>query len=290
MAVPGEAAGALDAHALADVLQDLLVPRFVADHEEPEPAILQDLERLAVDVGARVRRPGDAQLAEALRDLTRARRVGGEGVVVEEELLHLGEAALQLRDFVQHVAHAAHPVGVAGGHLRPEAEGAARRTAAPRVERHVGVLAVGAVVLEVVEVALVYLGDEGERVELLGGERRRLLVVHHRAVLAVADALHVREGAAFRDRHHRQVELLAGDEVDDRRATQRLLRHGGDVAAHEADRDAGLGVLDRLRRAHVGAEGGRARVHDDQVEVTRDADRLLERDVVRRGVEDARAG
>src|SRR5207253_2292768 len=72
VAVPGEAAGALDAHTLADVLQDLLVPRLVADDEEAEPAILQDLQGLAVDVGARVGRPGDAHPAEALRDLARA--------------------------------------------------------------------------------------------------------------------------------------------------------------------------------------------------------------------------
>src|SRR5205814_8359163 len=157
--------------------------------------------------GGRARdwRRGAGRRAAAWCELARAWRVGGEGVIGEEELLHLGEAALQLRDFVQHVAHAAHPVGVAGGHLRPEAEGAARRTAAPRVERHVGVLAVGAVVLEVVEVALVYLGDEGERVELLGGERRRLLVVHHRPVLAVAEALHVREATPLRRRPRRPV-------------------------------------------------------------------------------------
>src|SRR5439155_15693095 len=52
VAVLGEAARALDAHALPDVLQDLLVARLVADDEEPEPAVLQDLEDLAVDVRA----------------------------------------------------------------------------------------------------------------------------------------------------------------------------------------------------------------------------------------------
>src|SRR5439155_1426382 len=141
VAVPGEATGALDAHPLADVLQDLLVPRLVADDEEAEPAILQDFQGLAVDVGARVGRPGDTHPAEALRDLARARRIGGEGVVVGEELLYF------------------------------------------------------------------------------------------------------REGPALRDRHHGQVELLAGDEVDDRRVAQRLLRHGGDVTAHEADRDLGFTSL-----------------------------------------------
>src|SRR5690606_5937870 len=81
VAVLGELARATDVDALLDVLQDLLVARLVADHEQAEPAFLHDLERLEVDVGARVGRPSVAELAELLRDATRALAVRGEGVV-----------------------------------------------------------------------------------------------------------------------------------------------------------------------------------------------------------------
>ena len=73
MAIPGEAARAIEADALLDVLQNLGVAGFVSDHEQAQSAVLQDLERLVIDVGARVGRPGDAERLEQLRDLARAR-------------------------------------------------------------------------------------------------------------------------------------------------------------------------------------------------------------------------
>ena len=48
--------------------------------------------------------------------------------------------------------------------VNPQAEGAARRTSAPRVHRHVRVLAIRAVVAQVVEVAIVDLGYERQPV------------------------------------------------------------------------------------------------------------------------------
>src|SRR5207253_6337441 len=64
------------------------------------------------------------------------------------------------------------------------------------------------VVAEVVEVAGIHVSDEGECVELLGRERRGLLVVDDRAVLSEAQALHVGEAPALGHAHDRQVELL----------------------------------------------------------------------------------
>src|SRR5207244_12230909 len=138
--VPGEATRALDAHTFPDVLEDLLVARLVADDEQPKPVVLEDLQRLAVDVRPRVRRPGDPHPAEPLGDVTGARRIGGGGVVVEEELLHLREAPPHVRHLLEDVADTADPVRVAGRDLRPEAERAAGRAAAAGVERDVRVL------------------------------------------------------------------------------------------------------------------------------------------------------
>ena len=59
----GEAARELDAHALLDVVQDLLVSRFVADEQEAQAVVAQDLERFARNVRLGVARPGDAELA-----------------------------------------------------------------------------------------------------------------------------------------------------------------------------------------------------------------------------------
>ena len=89
VAVLGEAPRHVDAHALPDVVQDLLIAAFVADQQQPQAVVAHDLERLARHIGLGVARPGDAELAELARDRLGARAVVGEGVVVEEELLHL---------------------------------------------------------------------------------------------------------------------------------------------------------------------------------------------------------
>ena len=84
----------LDPHALLDVVQDLLVAAFVADQQQPQPVVPQHLQRLARHIRLGVARPGDAQLAQLLRDRLGARQIVGEGVVVEEELPHLREIRL----------------------------------------------------------------------------------------------------------------------------------------------------------------------------------------------------
>ena len=91
VAVAGEALRHLDAHALLDVVQDLLVAAFVPDKQQPQPVVLQHLQRLARHVGLGVARPRHAQLAQLPRDRLGARQVVGERVVVEEELSHLRE-------------------------------------------------------------------------------------------------------------------------------------------------------------------------------------------------------
>jgi hypothetical protein len=95
-----------------------------------------------------------------------ARQIVGEGVVVEEEFLHLRESRFARRISSRHAGRA-HAVAVPADGLRPQAEGAARFAAAPGVERHVGVLQVADEVVLDAQVALVDLGDERQLVHVL---------------------------------------------------------------------------------------------------------------------------
>ena len=82
----GEAAHLVEGDAFLDVPENLLVAALVADQEQPQAGILERLDGVVVQVGAAVAAPGQAERRELLGDLAGARQVGGEGVVVEEEL------------------------------------------------------------------------------------------------------------------------------------------------------------------------------------------------------------
>src|SRR5690349_20493193 len=80
--VPGEPPRHVEPHPLLHVVQDRLVARLLADQQEAEPVVLEDLERRVGHIGLGVHRPGDAEAPEAARDRLGARQVVGEGVVV----------------------------------------------------------------------------------------------------------------------------------------------------------------------------------------------------------------
>ena len=175
VAVLGELAGDLDPHALLDVVQDLLVAALIADQQQPQPVVLQHLQRLARHVRLGVARPRHAHLAEFAGDRLGARQVVGEGVVVEEELLHLREHLLRLADFLGDMPRRAHPVAMAADRLRPQAERAVRFAAAAGVERHVRVHQVADEVVLDPQVALVDLGHERQAGPCPPGSARSLL-------------------------------------------------------------------------------------------------------------------
>ena len=100
VAVLGEAAGDVDQHALLDVVQDLLVAAFVADEEQAQAVVFQNLQRAAGDIGFGVAGPGDAQACRVLSRSLGARQVVRERVVVEEIFAHLREHLLALADFL----------------------------------------------------------------------------------------------------------------------------------------------------------------------------------------------
>src|SRR2546422_1011673 len=168
--IPREPPRDVQADPLLHAVEDTLVARLVADEQEAETVVFQDLERLGRHVRLRVARPRDAEPAESARDRLGTRQVVGERVVVEEELAHLREVAPRQRDLAHDVPDRARPVPVAADGLGPQAEGALGPAAAPRVERHIRVKEVADDVVLDRQVALVDVHDEREHVHVL--ERR----------------------------------------------------------------------------------------------------------------------
>jgi hypothetical protein len=206
---------ALDGGALLDVLEDLRVAGLVADDEQAAAGILHGLQGVVVGGDARGAGPGEAERLQLLAELDGAGLLDVEGVVVEEELLDVGEEFLACFISAATSSVTALAPGVAGERLRPEAEGALRGAAARGVERDEGVQQEGDVVLGDVEVAVVDLGGPGHLVELLGGDLRAVGIVLDDAVLVlVADAEDLVQRLALGEFDDGEVELAAADEVD----------------------------------------------------------------------------
>ena len=181
----------VQAHALLDVVQDLLVSGFVAHQQQPQAVLAHDLERLARHVGLGIARPGHAQLAQAPGDLFGARQIVGERIVVEEELAApAGNSFLARRHFGFDVVCAAHPVAVPAQRLRPQAECALRTAAPAGVERDVRMLQVADEVVLDGQVALVDVHYDGQRVHVFNRGSRRGET--NLAVVAIGDARHLR--------------------------------------------------------------------------------------------------
>src|SRR5207248_686877 len=77
-------------------------------------------------------------------------------------------------------------------------------------------------------------------------ERRALRRPLEVAVLAVAEPRHRRQRTSLRDFLDREVELVAGDELDRGRGAQRALALDGHVGADEADPQPRILPLERL--------------------------------------------
>ena len=217
-------------------------------------------------VGLGVARPGDAELAELLGDRLGARRVVREGVVVEEEFLHLREGRLGVADLVDHVADAAGAVAMPADRLRPQAEGAARFAAAPGVERDVGVLEIADEVILDLEVALVDLAHERQRVHVLQ-DGAFLVVRDHALAVAIRQAVDRVPVAPLGKLPDGEVELVARDEIDRLGIFEALVRLHRHLGADEARLEPRIGGFQRLDRLHVVAEGRRRRVQHREIVV-----------------------
>ena len=268
VAVLGEAPRHVDAHALPDVVQDLLIAAFIADQQQPQAVVAHCPQRVARDIGFGVARPGDAELAELACDRLRARQIVGEGVIVEEELLHLRERISRPADFVDDIADAAGAIAVAADGLRPEAEGAARFAAAPGVKREIRMLEIADEIILDLQVAFVHRRDERQFVHVLQ-DRARRVVPDCAGGIAIGEAGDCVPAAPFGDFLDGEVELVAGDKIDRRRALEARLRLDRDLGADEAGFEARIGRLERFDDPHVRAERGRRGMQHREIEVGR---------------------
>ena len=164
----------VDAHALLDVDQNLIVPGFVTHQKQPESVVLHDFERLARDVGLRVARPVQSQLAQAARNFFRARQVIRECVVIKKEFAHLRKIFLRQSHFRGDIFRTARAVTMSAERLRPQAECALGPAAPPRIERHIRMLQIPDEIILYRQIALVHVHDIGKVIHVLyRGTRRR---------------------------------------------------------------------------------------------------------------------
>src|SRR5215813_14121733 len=243
--VLGEAPGHVDAHALLDVVQDLLIAGLVTDQQQAQPIVLEHLQGGARHVGLCVAGPDDAELADLARERLDARQVVGQRVVVEEEFLDLREGGARPGQLLDHMPDAAHAVAVAADGLRPQAEGAARFAAAAGIERDVRMPQVAAEIILNDEVALVDRRDEWQVIHVL--ENGTFLVVHDGAIrpapgqpgdpAELASLSHLLDG---------EIELVARDEIDGGGSHKARLGLDGDLRTDHPDLEFGLERLERL--------------------------------------------
>src|SRR5205085_1488893 len=235
----------IDPHALLDVVQDLLIAGFVADQQQPQAVVAQDFEHRARHVRFGVARPGDAQLAELLRDCLGPRPVVGEGVVVKEEFLHLWEVVPSEADLFDDMLDAAHSISMPTDRLRPQTEGAFRAAAAPGIERKIRVLQITDKVILDSQIPLVDFGHKGQPVHLLE-HRARAVVDNDTIAVTVAEPVDVGKTPPLGDFLDREVEFLARDKIDGARCGQAWLGLDRDLSADEPDLQMRISVLERL--------------------------------------------
>ena len=170
-----------------------------------------------------------------------ARLLQVEGVVVEEEFLHVRPVIFRLGHFTRHVVGGALAPRVSAERLRPEAEGALRRASARRVERNKRVEQERHVVAANVQVAPVNVGHVRQSVQILDG--RPVGIMHDLAILAIGNAENIFDRLALRVFDDGVVEFLAASYVDYFRFHQRLLGQHADVGSDEGDLDVRIGCL-----------------------------------------------
>src|SRR5215472_17293637 len=101
-----------------------------------------------------------------------------------------------------------------GNRLRPHAEGAERWTAACGVERNERMKQEGHVVALDLQIALIDITREWERIQFFLVQLGPLRVVHDLAVFSIANAQNLAERLPVRVFNSRMIELPARHEID----------------------------------------------------------------------------
>src|SRR6202012_5699883 len=68
-AISGESLRDLGSQTFADIVEYLIVARFIADQQQPKSVLLHDAQGFVGDIGFRIARPRNAQLTQAARNL-----------------------------------------------------------------------------------------------------------------------------------------------------------------------------------------------------------------------------
>ncbi len=135
------------------------------------------------------------------------------------------------------------------------------------------------------QVALVDRGDPRQVVHLL--QDRTIRIVGDRALgVAPAEARDLRPGDVVGDVLDGEVELVAGDEVHDRRLDQAAVRLHRDLGADQAGLEVRVDRLQRLNGLHVRLERRHRGVDHHQVEVLGHGRDVRQALAVRRGVDE----
>ena len=213
-----------------------------------------------------------------------------ESVVVEENFLHLGKVAERLFHFARHVFRRTRPPGMPRNGLWPHAEGTERRAAARGVERHVRMQQERHVIALDLQVALVNVRRERQRIQLFGVQLRALRVVNDLAVFAVADALNLAERLPVRVFHHRVIELPARHKINVFAGHHRFVRLDVPVRPHERNLHARVGFFDLADEPDVALEANRGSEENQKLIVLANLDGLLPIDFVGRSIEQPAAG
>src|SRR6185369_11169541 len=174
-AVLYELTGALDGGAFLDVLENLRIAGFEADDEQAATGFLHGLERLVVGSDARGAGPGEPEGLELGAEFDGARLLNVKGVVVEEELFHVGEEFLCLLHLGGNVVAGAFAPWVSAECLRPEAEGALGGASAGAIQGDERMKQERYVVATDIEIARVDFSDVRQRIEVADGLRIRIV-------------------------------------------------------------------------------------------------------------------
>ena len=154
-AILGEALGDVDQQALLDVVQDLLIAGFVADQQQTKAIVLHHFQRLARHVGFGIARPGDAELAQLLRQLFHAGRLSVSVSSSKKISFTCGKLSFTYFTSSTTCSIEREAIFVSADGLGPQAEGAARFAAAAGVPGNIRVHQIAAEIFGDVEIALI---------------------------------------------------------------------------------------------------------------------------------------